>query len=420
MNHDFDLSAVEEEIANCMRCGNCQATCPYYQETGFESSVARGKIALAKSVLQGKIKYTPTLAERFECLTCYACNATCPCGIQIDKIFLAARAVMVRNGGSPAFKKLMAAALKNQGLLDLGLKTATLAKGLLFQPHPSGGLSPRFPLGLDLRRVVPSLSPKTFRDGMRESVTVPGAKSKVAFFTGCLVNYVYPSTGRAVVEILTKSGVSVLIPWKQHCCAAPLALNGVMDVAEQMARSQIDLFSGLDVDAVVVACGTCGESFKKKYVELLDGAPGYAGKARELAAKTCDIADFAWNVAPFNRQLLKELAMRVTYHEPCHLGRGLGVTKEPLEIIRTIPGLDFVPLREPERCCGNAGSFSFTHYDISYNILKHKLADISGTGADAVVTGCSACRMQLEDGFAQEGLGKRVFHTAELLAMSLK
>jgi glycolate oxidase iron-sulfur subunit len=112
--------------------------------------------------------------------------------------------------------------------------------------------------------------------------------------------------------------------------------------------------------------------------------------------------------------------MRVTYHEPCHLGRGLGVTKEPLEIIRTIPGLDFVPLREPERCCGNAGSFSFTHYDISYNILKHKLADISGTGADAVVTGCSACRMQLEDGFAQEGLGKRVFHTAELLAMSLK
>ena len=416
----YDLSALAEEIASCMRCGNCQATCPYYQETGSESSVARGRIALAKYVLQGTIKYTPVLAERFECLTCYACNAACPCGVPIDRIFLAARAAMVREGGAPALKKLMAAALKNQNLLDLGFKTAARTKGLFFKPHASGGLTPRFPLGLDLRRVIPPLSPQTFRDGMKEAVTVPGAKGKAAFFTGCLANYVYPSTGRAVVEVLNKSGVSVLIPGEQHCCGAPLAINGIMDTAEQMARSHVDLFSGLKVDAVVVACGTCGESFKKKYVNLLNGTPGYAKKARELAAKTYDIAEFVRNVAPYDRQLLKEVNMKVTYHEPCHLGRGLGVTGEPLEIIGAVPGLDFVPLQEPDRCCGNAGTFNFTHYDVSYNILKHKLADIAGTGAEAVVTGCSACRMQLEEGIAREGLGKKVLHTTELLAMSLK
>lgn len=111
MNY-YDLSALAEEIASCMRCGNCQATCPYYQETGSESSVARGRIALAKYVLQGTIKYTPVLAERFECLTCYACNAACPCGVPIDRIFLAARAAMVREGGAPRLKKAYGSSIK--------------------------------------------------------------------------------------------------------------------------------------------------------------------------------------------------------------------------------------------------------------------------------------------------------------------
>ncbi|MDD3654695.1 MAG: (Fe-S)-binding protein [Desulfotomaculaceae bacterium] len=420
MSHYHDLSAVEEQITSCMRCGNCQAACPYYRETGSESSVARGRIRLARAVLTGELKYTPALAERFECLTCYACNATCPCGVKIDKVLLAARAAMVREGGTPALKKLMAIALKNQRLLDLGFKTTARAKGLFLKPHPAGGLSPRFPLGLELRRVVPPLSPKPFRGQVRESVPVPGAGKKVAFFTGCLNNYVYPSTSHAVVEALTKSNVSVLIPREQHCCGAPLVINGVIDVAEEMARSHVDLFSGLGIDALVVACGTCGESFKRKYVDLLDGAPGYANRARELAAKTYDIGDFVCNVAPFDRKRLREVAMKVTYHEPCHLGRGLGVTAEPVEIIRSIPGLDFIPLKEPNRCCGNAGSFSFTHYDVSYNILKRKLTDVAGTGAETVITGCGACRMQLEDGIAQEGLGKKVFHTAEILALALR
>lgn len=419
MSHYHNLSAVEEEIANCMRCGNCQAVCPYYRETGAEAAVARGKIRLAKAVLQGELAYTSTLAERFECLTCYACNAACPCGVKIDKIFLAARAAMVRQGGLPALKKFMATALKNPSLLDLGFKTAARAKNLLFKPHPAGGLHFRFSIGLEMRRVVPPLAPRPFRDEVEESLPVPGAKRKVAFFSGCLANYVYPSTGRAVVEVLTKSGVSVLVPKAQHCCGAPLLLNGAVETAEAMARSHVDLFSGLDIDALVVPCGTCGESFKKKYVDLLDGVPGYAGRARELAAKTYDIADFVCSVASFDRRRLREVNMTATYHEPCHLGRGLGVSAQPLEIIRSIPGLNFISLKEPARCCGNAGSFSLNHYDVSYGILKHKLADIAGTGADTVITGCGACRMQLEDGITQEELSKKVLHTAELLNMAL-
>lgn len=419
VNHYYDLSGVEEEIANCMRCGNCQAACPYYRETVAEAAVARGRIRLAKAVLQGELQYSPTLAERFECLTCYACNAACPCGVKIDKVFLAARAAMVRQGGLPPLKRIMATALKNNRFLDLGFKTAARAKGLFFRTSPEGGLQPRFPIGLELRRVVPPLTPRNFLGEVTDSLLVPGASRKVAFFSGCLANYVYPSTGRAVMEVLSNSGVSVLVPKAQHCCGAPLLLNGIVTEAEEMARSHVDLFSGLDIDALVVACGTCGESFKKKYVDLLDGVPGYADRARKLAAKTYDIAEFACTLVPSTRKRLQEVNMSVTYHEPCHLGRGLGITKEPLEILRSIPGLNFIPLKEPSRCCGNAGSFSLTHYDVSYGILKHKLEDVAGTGADVVVTGCGACRMQLEDGIAQERLGKKVLHTAEILAMAL-
>ena len=187
-----------------------------------------------------------------------------------------------------------------------------------------------------------------------------------------------------------------------------------------MARSHVDLFSGLEVDAVVVACGTCGESFKKKYVNLLNGTPGYAKRPGNWRQKHTISPNLSVTSSPLTGSCLRKWSMKVTYHEPCHLGRGLGVTREPLEIIGAVPGLDFVPLQKPDWCCGNAGTFNLTHYDVSYNILKHKLADIAGTGAEAVITGCSACRMQLEEGSPGKAWGKKVLHTAELLAMSLK
>lgn len=419
MSRHYDLSTLSDEIANCMRCGNCQAACPYYRETFAESSVARGRIRLARAVRQGEIPPTPVLAGRLECLNCYACMDACPCGIKIDQIFIAARAELIKNNyPMPFLRKVMVHALKNQKSLDLCVKVATRLNELFFRQAPGGGQRPRFPVGLEIRRVAPPLAKHPFREAVEETISVPGAKIKVGFFTGCLVNYVYPSTGRAVVDILARSGVAVVTPRTQHCCGVPLLLNGSVIEAEVIARRHVDLFSELKLDAIVVACGTCGEAFKKKYVNLLEGAPGYAAKAKTLAEKTYDIAEYICKTDPFYKKRLQTVNQAVTYHEACHLDRGMGVTSEPLEILKSIPGVNLISLNEPARCCGNAGSFSLSHYDFSYRILKRKLDDIEGTGADIVVTGCSACRMHLEDGINQERLGKKVFHTAELIAMA--
>ncbi|RYD03757.1 hypothetical protein N752_18590 [Desulforamulus aquiferis] len=238
---------------------------------------------------------------------------------------------------------------------------------------------------------------------------------KVAFFSGCVTNYIYTSVGQAVIDVLNREGVEVFFPKDQHCCGAPAVINGDVETGREMAKSHVDLFSKEKVDAIVTVCGTCGESFKHRYAELLEKEGAYHEKAKALGAKTYDISQFLVDVLKVDFSKLAKVPMKVTYHEPCHLGRGMGVTKQPMQILNSIPGLSYQPMKAPNRCCGGAGSFSLTNYPVSYQILGKKLDDISGTGANTVITACGSCRMQLEDGLSQEKMGQNVMHIIELV-----
>ncbi|MEW6031832.1 MAG: (Fe-S)-binding protein [Bacillota bacterium] len=109
----------------------------------------------------------------------------------------------------------------------------------------------------------------------------------------------------------------------------------------------------------------------------------------------------------------------VTYHQPCHLGRGLGVEREPVDLLRAVPGITFIALRHPDRCCGGSGAFAFGHYDLADKVRRQKLADAAETRADVIVTGCGSCRMHLEEGLSHTGSAQRVLHTVEVLASSV-
>jgi Fe-S oxidoreductase len=106
---------------------------------------------------------------------------------------------------------------------------------------------------------------------------------------------------------------------------------------------------------------------------------------------------------------------RLTYHDPCHLRRGMKVYQEPRELLESLPGIDFVEMKKPDRCCGMAGSFNFIYYDLFQKILQHKLNDIEGTKADYVVTSCMGCMIQLQDGIHQRKMGTRVIHLIEAI-----
>lgn len=412
------LAAVEEEIIKCMRCGNCQAVCPLYRETRWEPAVARGKIRLAQAVLKGELPCTFELKKRFDlCLTCMACVANCPSGVRVDRIILTARAAVAEARGLPVPARTALGVIRRPRLLEGVARTLSRLQGLLFRRQATG-ITPRFPLGLEWRRIFPPLAPVPFRNRIPGETPVAGADSRVALFTGCLANFVYTAVGDAALRALKAAGVAVVIPKDQHCCGYPALVNGAVELALEMARSHVQLFRALGCDAVITLCGTCGEAFKLYYPELLAGGP-LGETAAALSRRTHDIAQFLWSVHPLDVGRLRKVVASLTYHEPCHLGRGLGVTEEPLALIRAIPGVRFVPLKDPARCCGGAGSFTLTHYNLAAAVRQRKLDDIVQTGSDIVVTGCSACRMHLEEGIAQQGLPQKVMHTVELIASAL-
>ncbi|WP_031515629.1 (Fe-S)-binding protein [Desulfofalx alkaliphila] len=412
---------IEEEVIKCMKCGNCQAVCPLYKETKAEAMVARGKVRLAEGILSGEIQPTDELTAVFDkCLTCKACAANCPCGVQPDKIVLAARSELVKKRGLPLAKNLIFKCLSNPSLFKTGMKIGSKTQGLFFK-RQGNKMSPRYPVsGLELRRVIPALADKSFLATVPEVNKVAKAKKKVAFFSGCTANFVYPKVGYSLLEVMKHNDVEVIVPKEQHCCGVPVLMHGDTKTAVEMAKSHVNIFSKYEVDAIITVCGTCGEAFKKYYPELLSDLPGYGENAKMLSEKTYDFTQYLINQLGLETEKLGPVNKTVTYHQPCHVGRGMGAVTEPIEIIKAIPGIKFNPLKQPDRCCGGAGSFSLTHYNLSYNILESKLADIESSAADTVVTGCGSCRMQLTDGLTQEKMTQSVMHTVELLAESYR
>lgn len=419
MSYLKQFPEIENEIIKCIKCGNCQAVCPLYQETKTEDMVARGKVHLAAAVLKGVLKPTKDLTRIFAtCLICKACAGSCPSGVAPDKIVLAARVMLAKERSLPLAKKLLFKCLAQPTLFKAGMAIGAKTQDLFFK-RSEDSMNIRYPVsGLELRRVMPVLADKPFLLNLPAINKVTDPRSKVAFFSGCTTNFIYPNTGQAFLTVMAHNNIEVVVPKKQHCCGTPVLLHGDTATAMDIAKSQVAIFSQCDVDALVTVCGTCGEAFKKHYPELLKDVPEYSEKAAILAKKVYDFSQLLVNLQPLNKENLGVVNKTVTYHQPCHVGRGIGAVQEPLKIIKTIPGLKFNPLKQPNRCCGGAGSFSLTHYDLSYKILKRKLADIASTTTATVITACGSCRMQLSDGLAQEKMSQPVRHLVELLAES--
>ncbi len=382
-----------------------------------ESTVARGKVSLIRAVIRGDVDASgPVFAERMSwCLLCGACQESCPSGVHLGELMLAARRKLAEDNGLPLLKKLIfRLGLRNRRLFELGMGLGAIFQGLFLRPAPGGGMLPRLPMGLDRRRLVSPVVAKPFRARVPARVAAAGARGTVAFFTGCMINYVYPHIGEAVVEVLTRNGFNVIIPAGQHCCGMPVYVNGDVPTAVELARATVDTLADVEADAVITACGSCGAALRKEYGPLLANEPGYADKAAKLAARTKDFAEFL--AAAGLTAAMKGLAATVTYHDSCHLNRSQGVRRPPRELLAAVPGLDFREMKTPARCCGAAGSFSLSHYDLSRKINDHKVDDIAASGAGIVATGCPMCLMHIRDGMSQRGVGGEVLHTAELLA----
>ncbi|MBI4620972.1 MAG: (Fe-S)-binding protein [Desulfobacterales bacterium] len=423
------IKELEDNIIKCMKCGLCQSVCPVFLELGKESSVARGKIALVEALIQGRLKLTSTLAERIQCcLLCGTCVESCPSGVRVDYIVSKARAITARIRGISSIKWIILKIfLKNRRLFNLAVKIASTLQGRLFMPTGFGHTrKSRLDIGLNSKRVVLPLARETLKEKWQEIITPESPGRRVALFTGCTMNYMLTEIGDAVIKTLLKHGVEIIIPKGQTCCGNVAMAAGDESTFRALAKSNLELLSGLNVDAVIVACATCGYTLKHQYLALLSNEPEeFLNMAKMVSDRTYDICEYLINIIRVKRIWHKETQspedeIIVTYHDPCHLRRGLGIYKEQRELINLIDGVRLKEMSIPDRCCGGGGSFNLSYYDLSLKILDKKLDDIEKTGATVVLTSCAGCHMQLVDGLAQRLLPIQVKHPVELYYEALK
>ena len=208
----------------------------------------------------------------------------------------------------------------------------------------------------------------------------------------------------------------MFVPKDQICCGAAHLHLGDKAGAQKLARQNIDAFlSQGDCAAIVTNAGGCGLALKE-YPHLLADDVVYAPLAREFSAKVQDIHEFLAD--HLHRPPHGSLNVRVTYSNSCHLRHGQKVVNQPRTLLQSIPGLKYVELSSPDRCCGSAGVYNIAQVDTANDILDAKMADIAASGADLVVTSNTGCHMQILSGVRRAGLKTRVMHVVEVLNLS--
>ena len=185
-----------------------------------------------------------------------------------------------------------------------------------------------------------------------------------------------------------------------------------MDAARKLATKNLDALGNQGFDVIITDCSSCA-GFLKSYEKVFEGYEGLLERLKAELPPIQDMVEFIFNHKP--ESPLRQEPIVVTYHDPCHAVRGQGISKENREILKSIPGIEFREMPEADWCCGGAGSYALTHYDLSMKVLDRKMKNVASTGADYLVTSCPACMIQLSHGVRQAGLNTKVCHISEVI-----
>jgi L-lactate dehydrogenase complex protein LldE len=238
---------------------------------------------------------------------------------------------------------------------------------------------------------------------------------RVGLMVTCLNDALFPGTGRAVVEVLTRLGVEVDFPEAQTCCGQPMVNTGYLDEAVPVVRTNVSAFEGYD--AVVTPSGSCAGSVRHEHRLVAEraGDLGLAEAVAELASKVHELSEFLVDVLGVT-DVGASFPRRVTYHPTCHSLRLLGVGDRPRRLLEAVRGLTLVDLPAAEECCGFGGTFAVKNADVSAAMGVDKVRHVEDTGAEVLVAGDNSCLMHLGGLLSRARSGVRTMHLAEILA----
>jgi glycolate oxidase iron-sulfur subunit len=419
-----ELEKILDDTEQCMKCGFCSFVCPVYKEERIESGVARGKNELVKALLNGDLDLNRDLADRlYKCTACMACTESCPAKAPIPRIVLAARADIARNIGvrAPygfAYRTLLA----NRKLLGGMLKYGRYFQSA-FMPETAGTLRhlPSLMSGLTNRKQIPAIAPKFLRQMMDEVTRPPAgikANLRVGFFPGCMNEFATPHIAKKTVDFLTRHGVEVVMPKEQTCCGAAAFLGGG-DFATGRKVADINVAAFSKLDYIVTGCATCSCTLRE-YPHFLADTPERKTAYEKFAGKIKHVAQFLVDTLSLPASAFQTAAelkgKKMTWHDPCHLNRHLGVKEQPRQILKSVANGNFVEMPNADRCCGMAGQFSLFYQDLSQKIAERKVESVESTDADIVVTACPGCQFQLEDNITRLKNPQKVMNLMEILS----
>lgn len=418
-NGRMDLAADPRfrEALQCVKCGACANVCPIYGIVGGHvfGHIYVGGIGLVLTPFFHGMENAEEILRL--CIGCRKCNEVCASKIDIEGLILDLRERLKKPFGQ---KLLFSTMLKNRTLFHGALRAAYLAQKP-FQGE--GGRIRHLPLVMSedaSGKTLPPIAERPFRDlvGEKKGTGTGEKRETVAFFSGCLADFVYPGMCMDTKTALEKLGYEVTFPQKQACCGIPARYSGEAEVARDMARYNVEVLLEDDADFVVAICPTCTMSLKHDFPKLLEQEPKLHAKALRLAEKVFNFSELAARKIEGHEAAAG--GETVTYHDACHLKRGCGVYEEPRQVLKSLAGATVKEMADCDTCCGFGGSYSLKYPELSGELLKNKLENIRATGAPVVAVDCPGCKLQIEGGLDAAGDGLRVEHTATLVARRLK
>lgn len=380
---------MDNEVLVCVQCGFCRAVCPVFAITGKESTNARGRMILAFDYLSGALEPSEALAEKFyQCTTCGNCTTACPSRLKVCDVVEACRRDLYAKGMAPEPLRGAVESICEQG-----------------NPYrmPAEGRLESYPRHLRAQA---------------ESQEQAKAEDSVLVYLGCVPSLIDTKITPASLKLLERAGVQMeLMGEREQCCGYLAHLAGDEASFRQSAEKNAVVLRQSGAAQIVTPCAGCFRSMGQLYPEL----------GVETGAEVVHLSDYLLGLVESGRlKLEKPVNKRVTYHDPCDLGRHLGKYEVPRKLLAAIPGLKLVEMarnRENARCCGGGGGVGASDAELGVAMGLARARDATDVDAEVVVSACAACKKNLSKGAQslrrQGGAKLKVVDLSELILSAI-